>query len=394
MSGWTTPILHADLDAFYASVETIRNPELQGRPVIVGGTSNRGVVTSASYEARQFGVSSAMPTTRARRLCPEGIFISPDFEAYTEYSRRVRQVFDRFSPVVEPLSLDEAFLDLSGAKRLWETPADVAAELRRQVKRDTGLTVSVGIAASKFVAKIASSKAKPDGLLLVDPEEVERFLGPLAVGDLWGVGARTTEVLRRLGLRTIGQVAKISPETLESALGSLGRHIGRLAWGRDDRPVVPDPERQSVSSERTFEKDLVETEAMLKELLRLSDRVASRLRSQGISGQTITLKVRLANFTTLTRSKTLPHEVDGAIGIFQVVAALMARQLRASEVGRAGRVRLLGVSLSRLKPWPASHQLTFEAHPRWREADRALDRVRDRFGEDTLLFARLLEEES
>ncbi|MGH2767450.1 MAG: DNA polymerase IV, partial [Actinomycetota bacterium] len=304
---WATPILHADLDAFYASVEALRDPSLRGRPVIVGGTSSRGVVTSASYEARRAEVASGMPTSRARRLCPEGIFLAPDFELYRRYSNLVREVFDSFSPVVEPLSLDEAFLDVSGARRMWPDPSTLAEALRARVAGEVGLAVSVGVAPNKFLAKVASKRAKPDGLVVVAPEVLDRFLYPLGVEELWGVGEITAACLRRLGLRTIGDVGKVPAATLERALGSLGREVARLAAGKDDRPVTPEAPRKSMGAEETFEQDLVEEAQVLRGILRLSDRLSSRLRAHGASGQTVTLKVRFSNYATVTRSKTLPH---------------------------------------------------------------------------------------
>lgn len=384
---WATPILHADLDAFYASVEVLRNPTLKGKPVIVGGISSRGVVTSASYEARRFGVTSAMPTSRARRLCPNGIFIQPDFEAYGEYSRRVREVFDSFSPVVEPLSLDEAFIDVGRAGRMWRGPDQVARALRLRVRDETGLTVSVGVAPNKFVAKLASSKAKPDGLLVVPPEGITSFLHALPVNDLWGVGAETASALQRLGLRTIGDVAGVPASTLARTLGSLGSHIARLSMGRDDRPVISDTQRKSLGASETFERDLVAAQEIHQELLSLSDRVASRLRAEGISGQTVTVKVRFANFTTLTRSKTLPSETDSAASIYQLVRGLIPPE---AARGRK-RIRLLGVSVSNLKEWPASEQLSLEPLPRWSYANQALDKIRTRFGRDALRYGSLLE---
>jgi DNA polymerase-4 len=252
-ANWSSPILHADLDAFYASVETLKDPSLRGKPVIVGGTSGRGVVTSASYEARRYGVRSAMPTARARRLCPNGIFVQPSFPAYIAKSKQVKEVFDAFSVAVEPLSLDEAFLDLGKAWRLWPDPATAAEALKDRVLRTTGLVLSVGVAPNKFLAKLASRMAKPDGVLVVHSDRVPEFLGPLPVGHLWGVGEQTAAVLERLGLRTIGDVAACPPPVLERALGSYGAGLARLASGRDDREVVADLVAKSVGAEETFQ---------------------------------------------------------------------------------------------------------------------------------------------
>lgn len=390
---WSTPILHADLDAFYASVEVLRDPTLEGKPVIVGGTSNRGVVTSASYEARAYGVRSAMPTARARRLCPDGIFIQPDFEAYTEKSKEVRAVFDEFSPTVEPLSLDEAFLDISGAGRLWGEPEDLGSALREEVREGTGLRVSVGLAPNKFLAKLASVRAKPDGLMVVEPSEVNSFLYPLRLEHLWGVGVETAQMLTRLGLRTVGDVASIPRATLERALGPLqGGQVARLARGEDDRAVTADARRKSVGAEETFEHDLTDQKSWSQAILTLADRVSSRLRADGISGRTITLKVRFSSFTTITRSQTLAHEFDGAMVIYRVALALLSRALGGAEPGRK-RVRLLGISVTHLRNWPPSVQLSLEDPPGWEDAEVALDSVRRRFGRQALKFGTLLEDD-
>jgi len=388
---WSTPVMHADLDAFYASVEVLREPKLKGKPVIVGGTSSRGVVTSASYEARQYGIHSAMPTSRARRLCPNAIFIQPDFEMYAVKSKEVRRVFDSFSPVVEPLALDEAFLDVSGASKMWAGPEEMAKGVRDDVLGQTGLSVSVGIAPNKFLAKLASKHAKPDGMVLIHPDEVDEFLRPLSVEALWGVGTETASVLKRFGLRTIGDVACLPQSSLERALGSLGGHIARLARGVDDRGVVADSPRKSMGAEETFERDLTDTGEILRFLLKLSDRVASRLRARGISGQTVTLKVRFSNFTTITRSVTLPAEVDGTRSIYMVVRDLISRVLSGGGASGHPRIRLLGVSLSNLKDWPPSEQLSFDPVTGWSDADRTLDLVRRRFGEEAIEFGVLLE---
>lgn len=388
---WSSPILHADLDAFYASVETLKDPSLRGKPVIVGGTSARGVVTSASYEARRYGVHSAMPTARARRLCPNGIFVQPSFPAYIAKSREVKEVFDAFSVAVEPLSLDEAFLDLRKASRLWADPATAAEALKDRVLRTTGLVLSVGVAPNKFLAKLASRLAKPDGVLVVRDDAIAEFLNPLPVGLLWGVGEQTAAVLQRLGLRTIGDVAGCSPSLLERALGAHGAGLSRLASGRDDREVVADLVARSVGAEETFQSDLVEETSMLGALLKLSDRVASRLRGQGISGKSVNLKVRLSTFETFSRSRTLKHELDGATAIYGLARELLEQFLEGKPPSRR-RIRLLGVSVTNLSQWPASDQIVFGRQPEWGAAENALDRVRMRFGEDALGFGALLED--
>jgi DNA polymerase-4 len=343
---------------------------------------------SASYEARAYGVRSAMPVSRARRLCPDGIFVRPDFDSYIEYSRRVREVFDSFSPVVEPLSLDEAFLDVCGAGRLWADAPALGRALRREVLAATGLVVSVGIAPNKFLAKVVSSQTKPDAMVVLRPEDVDAFLNPLPVEGLWGVGEQTGAILRRLGLRTVGDIARIPRETLERVFGSLGSHIAHLAAGRDDRPVVADGQRKSVGAEETFDRDLTEEVQTQHALLRLADRVSARLRGHGISGQTVTVKIRFGDFATITRSRTLDHDVDSATAIYAVARTLLAAGLASRE---RTTLRLLGISVSQISEWPASVQLRLERAPKWADADRALDRVRRRFGDAALGFGSLLE---
>ena len=381
-------ILHVDMDAFYASVETLKDPSLRGRPVIVGGRGSRGVVTSASYEARAFGVHSAMPIVTARRLCPHGVFRANDFASYTELSERIREVFTSLSPWVEPLSLDEAFVDVSGSARLFGSPVEIARSIKGRIA-GMGLACTVGVAPNKFLAKIASARAKPDGLLVVARDEVESFLHPLPVTALWGVGAQTGEALERLGLKTVGDVARVSRRTLERALGdALGAHLHDLARGIDDRPVRPFEAPKSVGCENTFEADLDSTALVLREVLRLSDRVASRLRTKGLCGRTVTLKVRYSNFKTITRSRTLPEELDAASEIYAV-----ARSMYAKLASEKARVRLLGVSLSGLSPGPPRRQLDLlTARPR-REtaASAAIDQIRGRFGEGAVTPATLVE---
>jgi DNA polymerase-4 len=389
----TAGILHADLDAFYASVEILRNPALKGLPVVVGGTAARGVVTSASYEARAFGIRSAMPISWARRLCPNAVFIQPTFDAYIEKSNEVKEVFDAFSLTVEPLSLDEAFLDVSRAHRLWPNAVTVAEALKHRVLKATGLVVSVGVAPNKFLAKLASKTAKPDGIVAVNPARVRDFLDPLPVSDLWGVGVETEAVLKRLGLDTIGDMAATPRATLQRVLGSFGAQLADMAMGRDERPVIPHAPAKSMGAEETFECDLAEPIQILGALLRLCDRVASRLRAHGISGRTTTLKVRLPDFATFTRSRMLKYEIDSATSIYGVANELLKGLLGGVDPGRR-RIRLLGVSISSLSQWPASRHLRqqeFGKQAEW-AAERALDEVRRRFGDDAAAFGAMLKD--
>jgi DNA polymerase-4 len=385
----TEPILHVDMDAFYASVETIKDPSLRGKPVVVGGQGGRGVVTSASYEARAFGVGSAMPMVRARRLCPHAIFVSNDFASYLEYARDIRRVFETFTPLVEPLSLDEAFLDVRGSVKLFGTPVDIARRVKEKIG-ELGLACTVGVAPNKFLAKLASAKAKPDGLLVVPSDAALAFLHPLPVTALWGVGARTGEELTRLGLKTVGDLAAIPRRTLERAIGdAVGAHLHSLAQGLDDRPVTPDEPSKSVGSENTFSYDLDGQGEILRELLRLSDRTADRLRAKGLCGRTVTIKVRFSNFSTITRSRTLTAEVNTTAEIYEV-----ARLLYLKVDPDRQRIRLLGVSVSGLATGPPLRQLGLleTGRPGWQEASSAIDSIRTRFGDGSVGFATLLDE--
>src|SRR3954453_2424852 len=331
-------ILHVDMDAFYASVELIDRPHLRGRPVIVGGGASRGVVLSGTYEARAFGVHSAMPLGRARRLCPQAVVIEPEHARYSEVSRGVMEIFRSITPYVEPLSLDEAFLDVAGAVRRLGTPAAIATLIRNRVAAEQQIPCSVGVAATKFVAKLASGRAKPDGLLVVPGQETVAFLHGLSVGALWGVGERTEEVLARLGLRPVSDIAHTPVDPLKRALGdAVGTHLYELAWGHDPRKVVPEQVEKSIGAEETFARDVDDPEVVLREILRLSERVAARLRAQHVVGRTVVLKVRFADFTTITRSRPLPEHTDVARDVYAVARELFERL----GLDRA-RLRLVG----------------------------------------------------
>jgi DNA polymerase IV len=382
-------ILHVDMDAFYASVEVRDRPELAGSPVIVGATGNRGVVLSASYEARVFGVGSAMPVTRARRMCPQAVFIAPRHTVYAAASREVMAAFRSVTPEVEPLALDEAFLDVSGAIRRLGPPARIAALIRASIRDQQGITCSVGVASCKFIAKLASARCKPDGLLVVPADGVLDFLHPLPVAALWGVGERTGKLLARLGLRTVGDIAHIPVNTLQRELGTAaGSHLAALAWGRDDRPVVSSVQEKSIGAEETFPSDVDDPELIRRELLRLSGRTARGLRSAGSMARTVVLKLRLADFTTITRSRTLPEPTDVARKIYVTACALYA----ASGLDAGARLRLVGVRAAGLVPASrAATQLAFgERGPGWRDAERTLDRIAGRFGTDSVRPATLV----
>ena len=383
------PILHVDMDAFYASVELRDRPELAGQPVIVGATSSRGVVLSATYEARAFGVHSAMPVTRARRLCPQAIFIPPRHGSYAAVSREVMEVFRSVTPEVEPLALDEAFLDVSGAIRRLGQPAQIGELIRATIAEQQGITCSVGVASCKFVAKLASARCKPDGLLVVPADGVLDFLHPLPVAALWGVGERTGQVLARLGLRTVGDIAQIPVATLQRELGqAAGAHLAALAWGRDERPVVSRVPEKSIGAEETFPSDVDDPEVIRRELLRLSGRTARGLRSAGALARTVVVKLRLANFTTITRSRTLPEPTDVAQTIYATACELYS----ASGLDSRARLRLVGVRANGLVPASrAATQLAFgQRAAGWRDAERALDQISGRFGADSVRPAALV----
>ncbi|MEV6376624.1 DNA polymerase IV [Micromonospora musae] len=380
-------ILHVDMDAFFASVEVRRRPELRGRPVVVGGLGPRGVVSSASYEARPYGVRSAMPMMRARALCPHAVYLSPDFTAYTEASRAVMQIFRDVTPLVEPLSLDEAFLDVSGARRLFGSPAEIARGIRERVAGELGLTCSVGVAPSKFVAKLGSTRAKPDGVLVVPATRVLEFLHPLPVDALWGVGERSAQALRRLGLATIGDLAEAPYGMLRKALGEASAaHLHALAHGRDPRAVSPEHVEKSIGAEVTFDVDVTDPLEIRRALLALADKVGGRLRRADQVGRTISLKVRLADFRTVTRSRTLPVATDTAREMFDTVWALWTTLAPAEPVRLVG-VRAEGLAAAQETP----RQLQLGAPERgWREAEAAADAAAARFGRSVIGPASLL----
>jgi DNA polymerase-4 len=379
-------ILHVDMDAFFVSVELLDRPELRGRPVIVGGSGDRGVVAAASYEARSFGVFSAMPSVRARRLCPHAVFLDGRHHRYGEVSERVMAIFGSFTPLVEPISLDEAFLDVRQARRLHGPAPTIAARIRQRVLDEEGLTCSVGVAPSKFVAKLASEAAKPRisatgprpgiGVKVVGPEEVLGFLHPLPVQALWGVGPATLERLVRLGITTVGDLAAMPVGVLTGSLGpAVGGHLHSLANGIDNREVQPDRRPKSVGHEETFAKDHHRHATLERELVRLSDSVGARLRAQGLAGRTVTLKVRFRDFRTITRSTTLSGATDSAQTIVHEVKALLA------AIDPTPGVRLIGVSVSGLS-MGATRQLTLDDidSGSWDDANLAVDAIRARFG--------------
>lgn len=392
-------VLHVDMNAFFASVEVKERPWLAGRPVLVGGTGRRGVVASASYEARTCGARSAMPMGQARRLCPQAVVLPGNFELYHSYSRRLHEVLARFSPLVEAVGLDEAYLDVSGAGGLFGPPEAMSASVRQQVRAELGLDCSVGAGPNKLVAKLASKAAKPracrgrllagPGIVVVAEAEVLDFLRPLPVASLWGVGPAGAARLARLGVTSVRQVAALSPGALEAALGRVaGKLLHELAWGRDPRPVQPGRPAKSVGREETYAYDLVSADEMRLRVARMADAVASRVRRSGQAFRTVTLKVRYADFTTVTRSHTFPApQVSGPVLAGQAEALL-------GGLGPAGGVRLLGVSASGLVPAQAcpGHQLELglalpgqsRAEAAWARVSAAVDQVRARFGDEAV----------
>lgn len=382
-------ILHVDMDSFFVSVELLRHPELAGQPVVVGGTGDRGVVAAASYEARAYGVHSAMPSVRAKRLCPQAVFLPGDHARYGEVSARIMDIFRSMTPLVEPLSLDEAFLDVRGSRRLHGPAPVIAARLRDQVFEAEGLWCSVGVARLKFLAKLASVQAKPrasrqgtvagPGVVIVDPDRELAFLHPLPVQALWGVGPVTLAKLQRIGIATIGDLAALPEDTLVAGLGrASGRHLHALANARDPRTVEPDQTAKSVGHEETFARDHHQVDTLRLELLRMSDAVATRLRAGGVAGRTITLKVRFGDFTTITRSSTLATPTDSARELARVGRLLL------DGVDPSQGVRLLGLSVSHLGD-DRGQQLSFDdlddpKPAEWSRAEAAVDAIRARFG--------------
>jgi nucleotidyltransferase/DNA polymerase involved in DNA repair len=380
-------ILHVDMDAFYAAVEQRDRPELLGQPVIVGadpqGGRGRGVVATASYEARRFGVHSALPISQAYRLCPQGVYLAPDMEKYARVSSQVMEILRRFTDLVEPISIDEAFLDVTGSRRALGEPDHIARELKDMVRRDLSLTASVGLAASKLVAKIASDMRKPDGLVVVPPGTEAAFLAPLPVRRLWGVGPKTEEALARLGVATIGDLAALEPEKLSRPLGTHGHDLVRLARGLDERAVVSEADdAKSMGHEHTFAVDTANADVLRRTLLALCDAVAGRLRHHGVRGRTVTLKYRDETFRTLTRARTLGEPTDAGDELFAAAWQLF------QDVHGARRVRLLGVSASGLGD--AGSQLGMFA-AETRPSDRLRDTVRARFGDGALVRASVLD---
>lgn len=381
-------ILHVDMDAFYASVAELDHPELRGKAVVVGAGA-RGVVLSANYAARKFGIRAAMPVGRAQRMAPNAIFVAPEHQRYSEISARVMSIFEEFTPLVEPISLDEAFLDVTGGRKLLGTGREIATAIRERVEKQEGITCSVGIAPSKFIAKLASQHCKPNGMLEITTDRILTFLHPLPVSAIWGVGPKTAEQLERLGLHTVSDIANTPRSTLIRALGdAAGASLYELAWGRDYRDVTPDEPDKSISAAETFSSDLDNPTEILQEFLRMSERATSRLREKNLFAKTISIKVRFADFTTINRSKTLLLAIDSTHEVYEVVKALYL----ALKIERA-RLRLVGVSLENLQE-DSPEQLVLGAREfGWRDAEGAIDKAKARFGGSSVRPGRLIRSE-
>ena len=378
-------VLHVDMDAFYASVEILDDPTLRGKPVIVGAAEGRGVVSSASYEARRFGVRSAMPVSQALRLCPSAIAVAPHFERYVSVSRQVMRIFADITPLVEPLSIDEAFLDVRGARRLMGSPGSIARMLRARVFDETGLTCSIGVAATKHVAKMASTISKPDGLLIVAEPDTAAFLGPRPVRALWGVGPKSAQSLEARGIHTVADILDTPRGVLDRALGAaMGDRIWHLARGVDARRIETHRVEKSVGHEETFHVDIADPAVLRSELRRLADRVGARLRTHGWEASTISIKVRFTDFSTITRAKTLPEPSAVSQRIGDAAQELFA------QIDRRSPIRLVGVRAEKLRRIEPGAVALWDDDEEWRRLEGAVDDATARFGKDTVTRATLL----
>ncbi len=377
-------IIHIDMDAFYAAVEQRDNEALRGKPVIIGGTGNRGVVATASYEARRFGVHSAMSIVEARRRCPEGIFLPCDHEKYSQVSMELQRIFSEFSPIVEPLSLDEAFLDVTGMEQLYDHPEAIASCIKKRIKDELRLTASAGVAPNKFLAKLASDMQKPDGLVIVHPGEEEAVLRELPITSMWGVGKAMAQVLRTQGIYTIGQLAKTNVAQLAKHCGQMAYTIHSLARGQDDRPVVANLEPKSIGNEVTFPIDIMMVSQIETELLALAEKVGWRLRQHGYSGRTITVKLRFASFKTITRSKTLLAFTNFDEVLYET-ALYICRQIPIQE-----GVRLLGITVSHLQSGCGQLSLFDQQDDKRTAVYETIDKLRNKFGEGIVTKGRLI----
>lgn len=376
-------ILHVDMDAFYASIEERDRPDLRGKPVIVGGSpKGRGVVAAANYKARAFGVHSAMPASKARRLCPDAIFLPPRIDYYAEVSEKIQNIFKKYTPLVEPLSLDEAFLDVTGCEKLFGDSEAIGKRIKQEIKEEIGLCASVGIAPNKFLAKVASDLGKPDGFLVVKPEDIQAFLDPLPVGRIWGVGKASDQVLAQKGIRTINQLRQQPRQILHELFGKWGDQLWEFAHGRDGREVIPDHEIKSISNETTFEKDLDDFDPLRSHIVALTEQVAWRLRRHNLSARTVEIKIRFADFKTITRSQTLPKATHTTQDLLRVALDLLKTNLEKKH----RPVRLVGMGVSHLVFGELIQGDLFldEARQKQQRIDAATDLIRSKYGESAL----------
>jgi len=382
----TTPrtIVHVDMDAFYASVEQRDRPELRGKPVVVGGDpKKRGVISAASYEAREFGIHSAMSSARAIQLCPHVVFLHGSMEKYSAISAKIREIFESYTPLVEPLSLDEAFLDVTGSRVLFGDGEKIAREIREKIRTWLQLTASAGVAPNKFLAKIASDLDKPDGLVVVPPDHIQDFLDPLPIERIWGVGKQTAAVLHRMGVTHIEQLRRLSFERLKSTLGpASAEHLYRLSRGEDDRPVTPDREAKSISHETTFARDVTDSDVLRERLLDLVDQVARRMRRHQLFARSVHLKVRFSDFKTITRSMTFDQPTDVTDELADMATEIFDQRLPVP----LPPVRLIGMGVGHLSQTGERQTLLFgdDDHERGAQLDQARDAIRDRFGESSI----------
>ncbi|MBI4317019.1 MAG: DNA polymerase IV [Chloroflexi bacterium] len=379
-------IIHIDLDAFFCSVEELLDPAIRGKPIIVGADpKGRGVVAAASYAARRYGVHSAMPIGHAARLCPNAVFLRPRHDLYAEYSHRLMAVLREYTDLVEPISIDEAFLDVTGCQRLFGRAEDIGRAIQRRVQEEIGLPCSVGIATNKLVAKIASDSGKPNGFVVVPPRREAEFLASLPVSRLWGVGPKTAERLRANGVQTIGDLAALPADTLRARFGRLGEYLHQRALGQDTRPVEPERERKSISNEHTFFQDSGDPDVITGRLLQSSERVAAELRRKGWQARTIALKIRFADFKTITRRRTLGQPTSSGETIWATAKSLLRDALKPGA-----KLRLVGVGASNLIAAVDVQPSFFDGEAeRIQELDRTLDHLRDRFGKNSILRGRV-----
>ncbi|MGE5381186.1 MAG: DNA polymerase IV [Methylocystaceae bacterium] len=382
-------IIHCDLDAFFAAVEQRDHPELIGKPVIVGGNpESRSVVSTCSYEARTFGVHSAMPTSQARILCPQGIFLPVDMPRYVQASHEVFAIFHEFTPLVEGLSIDEAFLDINGCERLFGDAVAIGQQIKARVKKDVGLNISVGISVNKFLAKLATELGKPDGLKVIHADEIDTVLSPLPVSYLWGAGKRTVEYLNRLGIETIGQLREFGPVELGKRLGKSGQDLWMLAQGIDERVVEPEREAKSMGKETTFDQDISSREVLQRTLLEFAGDVGRRLRKDQMEAKTVNLKLRYSDFKTVTRAQTLPAATNSDLLVYQVAVNLL------DQLSLKKQVRLIGLSASGLQPAGNAEEDTslFAEESKDSPIDAVVDKIRDRYGKSAITRAALLDD--